>query len=351
MRIEQIDVTQSAPELYAAVNDLRNAIRRERLPDDPPVPLDEEIRRLRNIPAVVDFPNWVAWDGARAAGSAFLEILRTEQNEHLAEGHIGVRPEARRQGLGSRLLAHLAEAMAREGRTTLIAFTYSTVPAGEAFMRRLGAEVGLETHTNQLDLKDLNRALIRLWLDRAKERAAGFDLVLWADGYPDDDLENVSQVWDAMNRAPRGTLQLEDFHFTAEHIRDFARTDRERGNEVWSMVVRDLATGRLAGFTEVSWHPNRPEIVDQRGTGVLPEYQNLGLGRWLKAAMLEKILRERPQVKRVRTGNADSNEPMLKINTELGFRPYISHRVWQIQLAQVQAYLESVRGTKLTAPA
>jgi len=117
------------------------------------------------------------------------------------------------------------------------------------------------------------------------------------------------------------------------------------------MAVRERATGRLAGITEVAWHPNRPEILQQRGTGVLAEYQNLGLGRWLKAAMLEKVLNERPQVRRVRTGNADSNAPMLKINTELGFRPYISHQIWQIELAQVQAYLDSVRATKLAAPA
>ena len=351
MRIEQIDVKHATSEQYAAINGLGNVIRTERMPDDPPMPLDEEIRRLQNVPPVVDLHVWLAWDGDRVVADGNIEVLRTEENKHLVEGHINVRPEYRRRGLGTRLLAQLADATKREGRTMMIGFTYGTIPAGDAFMRRLGATVGLETHTNQLDLKDLSKGLIPLWLERAKERASGFDLILWTNGYPEEDLEAISRVWDSMNRAPRGALQMEDFHFTPEHARDFARSDRERGNEIWSMVVRERATGNLAGFSEVSWHPNRPEVVQQRGTGVLAEYQNLGLGRWLKAAMLEKILGERPQVKRVRTGNADSNSPMLKINTELGFRPYISHQIWQIELAQVQAYLDSVRATKLAAPA
>jgi GNAT superfamily N-acetyltransferase len=350
MRIERVDVRHATAEQYAAINELSNVLRVERLPDDPPMALDEEIRRLRNIAPVVDLPAWLAWDGRRAAGKAHLEILRTGQNPHLAEGHIEVRPEDRRRRVATRLLAQLAGAMEQDGRTHLIGFTFSTVPAGDAFMRRLGADVGLETHTNQLAVAELNRSLIPLWLARAPERAGGFDLILWVNGYPEEALDGVAQVWDAMNNAPRGTLQMEDFHFTAEHIRDFARSDRERGNEIWSMVVRDRATGRLAGFTEVSWHPNRPDIVHRRGTGVLPEYQNLGLGRWLKAAMLEKILRERPQVTRVRTGNADSNAPMLKINNELGFKPYISHSIWQIDLPRVQAYLRSAPAATLEAP-
>jgi GNAT superfamily N-acetyltransferase len=74
-------------------------------------------------------------------------------------------------------------------------------------------------------------------------------------------------------------------------------------------------------------------------TGVFPEYRNKGLGRWLKAEMLDKILIERSQAKFVRTDNADSNAPMMKINNELGFKPYIADCIWQVETNETAKYL------------
>ena len=100
-----------------------------------------------------------------------------------------------------------------------------------------------------------------------------------------------------------------------------------------------MESGRFAGYTEVLWNPNRSAIIGQGMTGVFPEFRNRGLGRWLKAAMLDKILAERPLARFVRTGNADMNAPMLKINDELGFKPYIAEAVWQVETERVREYL------------
>jgi hypothetical protein len=40
----------------------------------------------------------------------------------------------------------------------------------------------------------------------------------------------------------------------------------------------------------------------------------------------------------IRTGKANSNAPMLKINNELGFKPYMSQVIWQVETEKVAEY-------------
>lgn len=341
--IKQIDPRNASDQEYAAMNAFSNRIRAEMLPDDPPIPLDEAIRGWRNIPAFVDVIAWGVVDGGKIIASGSISFLKTEENKHLVEFDIQVAPEYRRQGWARRLLAEIVQATQRGDRRLMITTTNERVPAGAAFMERLGADHGLETHTNQLKIDELDRDLIRTWQAQARERSSDFELGLWTGPYPEQDIHAIADLFQVMNTAPRDSLQVEDFRFTPEHLRQQEKSMTERGATRWTMYVRERATGKFAGFTEVFWHPNRPAILQQAGTGVFPEYRNRGLGRWLKAAMLDKVLRERPEVKYVRTGNADSNAPMLKINFELGFKPYFSQTVWQVEVERVSEYLNANR--------
>ena len=42
----------------------------------------------------------------------------------------------------------------------------------------------------------------------------------------------------------------------------------------------------------------------------------------------------------MRTGNADLNAAMLKINTDLGFQPYMADALWQVEVQKVLDYLD-----------
>ena len=48
--------------------------------------------------------------------------------------------------------------------------------------------------------------------------------------------------------------------------------------------------------------------------------------------MLERIRHDRPEVQRIRTGNAFSNAPMLAINEVLGFKVVGATTEWQLSV-------------------
>jgi GNAT superfamily N-acetyltransferase len=198
--------------------------------------------------------------------------------------------------------------------------------------------MGLETHTNQLRIADVDRAQLRAWEERARERTPGFQLGFWEDAHPEELIPAMIEARKGMNLAPIGSIEWEDHITTPEELREQDASRARRGIIRWTMYVREGDSVPIAGYTEVFWDPQYPQRLWQEETTVLPPYRNRGLGRWIKAAMLEKVIRERPQIRYVRTGNADSNAPMLKINYDLGYKPYMAERVWQVETTQVRAY-------------
>jgi GNAT superfamily N-acetyltransferase len=196
-------------------------------------------------------------------------------------------------------------------------------------------------HTNRLVLADVDRHLVQRWIDEGPSRAQGYSLVTVDGRYPDDLIDDVVDVMGVMNDAPRDDLQMEDMKITVEQMREIEKGMLAQNIEHWSIFVRHDASGKLVGLTDVSWDPDQPETVFQGNTGVRPEHRGHALGKWLKAVMLKRILDERRSAVDVRTGNADSNDAMLGINTKLGFKPYVAASNWQVTTEKLRDYLSS----------
>ncbi|MCA9973374.1 MAG: GNAT family N-acetyltransferase [Anaerolineales bacterium] len=339
--IEPFDLAGVTPEAYAALHAHRQVLRAERQPDDPATTLEDMIQNMRTIPPFVQMAAWVVWDAAREAilaeGNAVR--FRVGENAHLVQFDISVLPAYRRQGLGRAMLAEIVAMAQAEERRLLVTMTNGRVPAGAAFMQRIGARPGMETHVNQLDLAELDRALLADWLGIGTARQDAYELGLWDGPFPEADIAAAAELMTVMNQAPHGDIELNDMQFTPEQLRQMEANEAARGISRWIYYVRERTSGELVGFTATHWLPSRPQLLSQGDTGVFPAHRGQGLGKWLKAAMLQKVLAERPQVRHVRTGNADSNAPMLAINHALGFRPYLSQCIWQVEVETAAAYL------------
>jgi len=338
LSVARVNPVELPDEDLPAALQFSNVLRRERDPDEPPATLEEFASRLRNKPAFVEVNSWLVreTEGERCfVARADLVFHHTGQNEHTAHLKVDVLPEYRRRGIASRLLPGIV-ALARErGKSLLMTHSDGRIPAGEAFLSRTGAEKALESVVSHLNLAAVDRDLLAAW-----QANDAFEVGWWDGAYPEAELGPITDLYNALFAdVPQGDLRLDSPRFTPEQIRQFERDMAARGNVRWVAWARERATGAYAGLTETLWNRHRPHRVDQRLTGVLGDFRQRGVARLLKAAMVERILVERPGVRYVRTDNAETNAAMLSINRALGFRSAYAEVMWQVPVERVEAYL------------
>jgi mycothiol synthase len=340
LTLSEINLPEIEDEDCAAYWSLSEAIRSERLPDDPPVPYAMFAGRLRGVPSFFEVSVVLVREspGGPLLASADIGFDTSGDNAHLAQFGINVLPDHRRRGLGRLLLAWAAGRAREHGRRLLLSSSHDSVPAGAIFMRRIGARPGLEDRESQLALAEIDRGLLARWQADAAETAAGFELIFWDNAYPEEHIAAFADLCEVMNSAPWEDLEIEDQRVTPKKLRESEAGRLRRGDFIWTIIARQTATGRMVGFTEVIGNPARPTILSQGATAVRPEVRGHRLGRWMKAAMLERVLSGLPEARFVRTGNAISNAPMLAINNDLGFKPYTFVTLWQVETEQALAY-------------
>ncbi|HEY6959755.1 MAG TPA: GNAT family N-acetyltransferase [Candidatus Limnocylindria bacterium] len=332
--IVQVDPRTLSDDKAIEAAKLQQAMQAERVPEDPLTPLEPIIQRLR-----ADAPGqWRAVFAARDTAGKYVgygyvgRSLNEPENAHIRWTEIGVAKEHRRRGLGRALYAELVRTCLPQGDDMVfIGQTSDRVAPGEAFARAIGATPGLVMKNNQLVIAEVDRAKIAEW---AKLDPAGYRLERFDGVVPKQLIKPALDAMNAMNDMPKGDLAVNDQKFSEVQLHDRESWLKQAGMEWWAIIAIDEATGEGAGFTELQYDPRVSHVIYQGGTGVTPRHRGHRIGLWMKSVMLERILRERPAAKFIRTGNANENAPMLAINTQLGFRHAWSNTLWQLPVAE-----------------
>lgn len=323
-----------------------NRLLLEELPDDPPLIPEDSIKRMRSLPPNLRVHFWLLWYQNRIAGQAYLDWEELESNKHLAFVDVTLEPELRQRGIGSEMLALAVDRALGSGKSIMRAESTARLPAGRFFLEALGFRPGLAAHINQLDLKLLDRGQMERWLAVGQDQAGDYRIETWRGPVPDPELVEFARVVNVMNSEPRGDLDVEDTLSTPEMIRDEEAFLFANGSRRLISVARHLPSAALVGFTALSWNPKRAAVVWQHGTGVDDSHRNRGLGRWLKAANMVALLSANAAARFVRTGNADSNAPMLAINRRMGFAPLTAEIAWQGEALKLAAVLRQRQSSR-----
>ncbi len=335
---ERLEVPLS-DEVACDINAFENALAAELDPETPPLPVAlTKAYAIHHSPGHVAEAHAVRAEDGRVVGVAWMEAPTTD-NLHLCFSRLGVAKNRRRQGVATKLLAAYVEFARQHGRTTLLLGADVFQDDAEAFAASLGAEVGMRAHVNRLQLSEMPDGLLEDWLDNPTTE---YQLEWVPDSdRPDDWLDDLCAVEDVLaNDAPMENIPIEERRTTHDQMR--AKTERTRafGREWWTLVARHKESGEPVGYTEMFFHPEDPTLGSQGATAVGAKHRGHALGRLLKATMLERVMRERPDIDHLRTFNADSNDPMLAINHAMGFTPHLAAARWMIDRAAAESWLE-----------
>lgn len=338
--VRRFDSLSASDEDLRVVHAFLSGMEAERNPEDPARPLEHTIKFFRNFSLLTDEKLVIfhAWHGDAIVGEAFVVVGLDEENDHLLSADLQVLEGHRRIGIGRALLRRVLQVAELENRRLILGTTDSAIPAGAEFAGRVGASVGLVEETSQLYLRDIDDARISSWLSAVSIN--DFRLLEWLGPYPETYLSEMAALQEVMNTAPIGDLDYEDERVTPQAIRESEAYQAARGVERWTLVAQHNESKDLAGYTEVDWHPDNPKLLLQGDTVVDPRYRQRGLGRFLKAKMIEMLREKRKQVTHVRTENATLNESMRRLNHAMGFTPLKTRTEWQLDVAACKTYLQ-----------
>lgn len=315
-------------------------LRREFYPEEPAAELSTAIAHVRAMPARFGVWRVRVRDGSGqvVAGCTVAKDWDNDSNPDVGGLSANVRAGHRRRGIGTALLAWQVAFAQALGVTRFLVNTDSRLPDSEAVAVALGAEVKAHDHENRLAIADVDQALLQRWVSDAE--GGRYELLFFDGRIPDDLAQPFVDLVLVMNTAPRDALVLNDFTYSVTELREQEEQTEKTGGRSWTLVARHVDSGDLVGVHTLYFPADHKDRTYVGITGVVPAHRGHRLGKWLKADMTLRVMRECPQVQRIITGNADSNGPMLAINQEMGYRPHAAAATYEVSREQLERLLE-----------
>lgn len=245
---------------------------------------------------------WMAIEGGEVVGWGNAHLRWAIQADDVAGGWVGVLPEHRNRGLGSKLY-RLAEEHARSlGARRFTSFTSENREDGRAFARHRGFREGRRDQNWELEVV---AAVLS-----GRPNPAGAELVRLREVV--DRERDLFELFDSAHSDMPGddpyTLEFDEW------LRE-ALGDPTLDHDVSAVV---LVNGRPASFAWIN-SDREGGLGANEMTGTHPDFRRRGLARLAKEASIRWAAEA--GLTTLVTSNETTNADMLTLNEHLGYRP------------------------------
>jgi GNAT superfamily N-acetyltransferase len=271
--------------------------------------------------------------GGRMAGYGEISHIPHQFHPRRFALELLVDPELQGRGVGSALYDHLLAELRGCGALSMRASARESMAASLSFLTHRGFVEVQREWESRLDVGafDFTR------FAGAEERAAGQGITFTTLAEERErDPEALRKAYDLQETCERDVPAVEPVTpVTFEH---FISHTVESPGALLDAYFLAMDGNRYVGVSNITRSQGEPEILYQELTGVLREYRGKGIAMALKLRTVA-YARDRG-FREIRTWNATSNRPMLRINEAMGFQ---KQPAWVEFQKQLEATNEEVR--------
>jgi len=225
-----------------------------------------------------------------------------------------VHPDWQGRGIGGRLMDGMLGQLTARGAKWVQARAREDFARGLAFVERYGFTEHARTFESRLDVSQVDLSRFAGYATRAAELGITFTTLADELKHHPECLNAVYQMHCTLDiGAPRDDPELATPPTFEEFLKHAVRSPRALPDGYFLAKFREMYVGE----TVLKKSDADPTFLYQELTGVLSDLRGLGIATALKIQGIEYA--RRYGYRQMQTFNSSKNEPMLAINTKLGF--------------------------------
>ncbi|MFW9923060.1 MAG: GNAT family N-acetyltransferase [Candidatus Thorarchaeota archaeon] len=245
----------------------------------------------------------------------------------------------RRKGIGTELLKEIIHNLP-EIITTITTEIFESSIDGIAFIQSFNKDKGYQEIVSCSDFSEFNPEEVRKEAQKLKEKALneGYELIYIEDlnfifhVNMNDFVKMEEAIWNDM---PLEELSYDKEVVTVQRYDEMVQRRILQGNKLYTFIAIHKESGLPIGVTQTRLNLIDPKVAHQMDTGVMHSHRGKGIGLALKYQMLDKLLHE-TKAQYWETGNAGSNEYMLKINRILKHIPIAKVNIYEFKMNELK---------------
>lgn len=343
---KKIDVFSLTSDEWLSYHTFRRSFHVENTPEEPILDdnASEEYIKRDIITSGMEIISFRIFDNSKVIGSFYYGFYEESSesysgNEKIVRFEIKLLKAHHQLGIATKALQIMLDDCEQRGKSIFISSFQSSYY--KPFFVAIGGIIAQTNAESKLNISEIDIPMIENWVREAERLNPETQIIFFENTIPDF-LEDayVRTFNDTLHQIPMDNIESKPNVFTVNSLRIMEKSNKLAGTLSINVLTVEK-DGTISGISNVRRYKGSESYFTQGLTGVPKPYRGRKLGKWVKAKMILYLKENYPDVIAIETGNAESNAPMLYINTKLGFKKYKESITGQVYLDSLKSYLSS----------